>query len=239
MLIYAHRGGRVSTPENTMAAFQNALTCQADGIELDIHLTRDGQPVICHDHRIDRTSNGSGLIRDYTLRQLKQFDFGGWFGPEFKGQKILTLEEYFDWYVNTPLLLNIEIKNGPIIYRTIEEKIVQFVEAYNCAERVIISSFYHPSLLKVKELNPNIKTGVLLEGRLINPCRPALDVNAEFIHPYWQNLDGAWVAQAHTHKMGINTYTVNTPEEVEFVQKIGVDAIFTDYPEYFTQLLPK
>ncbi|MDD4601565.1 Glycerophosphodiester phosphodiesterase [bioreactor metagenome] len=233
MLIYAHRGGREHTPENTMAAFNNALVCRADGIEIDVHLTKDGQPVICHDYKIDRTSNGSGLIKDFTLTQLKQFDFGGWFAPHFTGQKIVALEEYLIWQTNTSLRLNIEIKNGPLLYQAIEKKVIQLVEAYRISDRVIISSFYHPSLLKIKELNPTIKTGVLFEGRPIYPCQLVIDAKADFLHPYWQSLDKDWAACAHSWEIGINTYTVNHTDEFEFVRNLGVDAIITDCPGKF------
>jgi Glycerophosphoryl diester phosphodiesterase len=230
MLIYAHRGGRGCTPENTMAAFQNALYCKADGIELDVHLTKDNQIVICHDYKVNRTSDGHGLIKNFNLHELKQLDFGSWFSPNFRGQKILTLEEYLNWHINTPLLLNIEIKNGPVMYRAIEEKIVSLIDYYNIVNRVTISSFHHPSLLKVKELNPTVRTGALFEGRPINPCQLAIDAKADFLHPFWQNLDTVWVSLAHSLGIGINTYTVNTHDELNFVRSVCCEAIITDYP---------
>lgn len=239
MFIYAHRGGRASTPENTMAAFENALTCNADGIELDVQLSKDGHIVICHDYKIDRTSDGRGLIKNLTLSELKKFDFGAWLGPRFKGQKILTLSEYLEWHITTPLLLNIEIKNGPVIYPGIEEQVVKLVDYYKLISRVIISSFYHPSLLLVKQLNPSIKTGVLFEGRPINFCRLVQDASADFINPFWQNLDIDLVKAAKAKGIGINTYTVNDQDEFDLVCSMGVDAIITDYPEKFiTTTLP-
>ncbi|EIW19063.1 MULTISPECIES: glycerophosphodiester phosphodiesterase family protein [Pelosinus] len=158
MLIYAHRGARSYAPENTMSAFRQAIICKADGIELDVQATKDHQLVICHDHTIDRTSNGSGWIKDLTLAQLKSFDFGSWFAPSFANEAILTFQEFFAWYVTTPLLLNIEIKNGPVIYKGIEEQLINIMKAnkntpqdFDLYNRIIISSFYHPSLVKINK----------------------------------------------------------------------------------------
>lgn len=237
MFLYAHRGGRGCTPENTMAAFHNALHSQADGIELDVHLTRDNQIVICHDYKVNRTSDGHGLIKSFSLHELKQLDFGSWFSPKFRGQKILTLEEYLNWHISTPLLLNIEIKNGPVIYRAIEEKIISLINDYKIADRVILSSFHHPSLLKIKELNPTIKTGALFEGRPINPCQLAIDAKADFLHPFWQNLDSDWVSLAHRLGIAINTYIINTPDELHFARAACCVAIITDYPDRLKNII--
>ncbi|MGI6091867.1 MAG: glycerophosphodiester phosphodiesterase [Negativicutes bacterium] len=233
MYIYAHRGGRAGGPENTMAAFTNALACGADGIELDVQLTKDGHVVICHDYKINRTSDGCGLLKNLTLSELKEFDFGAWYDPRFKGQKLLTLAEYLEWHITTPLLLNIEIKNGPVIYPGIEELVIRLVERYHLVDRVIISSFYHPSLLQVKKLNSTIKTGVLFEGRPIHICRLAQDVCADYLHPFWQNLDSNFAEAARANRIGINTYTVNDQDDFDLVRSIGVDAIITDCPEKF------
>ena len=231
MLIYAHRGARSYAPENTMSAFKRALVLGTDGIELDVQLTKDGIPVICHDHNIDRTSTGHGLIKDYSLKQLKNFDFGKWFNAEFIEEQIPSLEEFLKWYTSTSLLLNIEIKNGPIIYEGIEEKVVALLNKHDINDRVIISSFYHPSLLKIKKLNPYLKTGALFECRPLEPYQLALDTKADFLHPYWHSLDKDWAELVHSKGIGINAYTINNMEELDFVRQFGIDAIFTDYPD--------
>lgn len=233
MLIYAHRGARGYAPENTMAAFKQALLLGADGIELDIQLTKDGVPVICHDHKIDRTSNGNGLIKNLSFIELKSLDFGNWFCEDFTGEKIPSLEEFLAWYVSTSLLLNIEIKNGPIIYDGIEEKVLALIDKYSIQDRVIISSFYHPSLRKIKHLNANLKTGVLFECRPLEPYKLALDTQADFLHPFWHSLDTNWSKSTRLKGIGINTYVINDVDEFDFVNQIGVDAIFTDYPDRF------
>jgi len=234
MLIYAHRGARGDAPENTMSAFKKALLMNADGIELDVQLTKDGELVICHDHTIDRTSNGTGWIKDFSLKELKAYDFGGWFDSQYGGETLPTLAEFLDWFSTTPLLLNIEIKHGPVIYPNLEPILVDCIRQYNIDNRLILSSFYHPSLQKIKALNSNLKTGALFSCRPLDPCQFCIDTHAEFLHPHWHCLDALWVKKAKDLGIGINTFTVNEETEYQIVSKLGVDAIFTDFPGRFS-----
>lgn len=238
MIIYAHRGARGYAPENTMEAFKKALVLKADGIELDIHTTKDGEIVICHDHDIDRTSNGTGWICDFTLEELKKLDFGAWFHSDFAGATIPTFAEFFTWYVKTPLLLNIEIKNGPVIYDQIEEKVIAAMKAiapedFDLYNRIIISSFYHPSLCKIKELDNRFKTGVLFDSRPVDVLSLIKQTNADYLHPHWHYLDSEWIKSACEVGIGVNSYTVNTPEEFAFVSKLSLTGIFSDYPDRY------
>nr|WP_092074776.1 glycerophosphodiester phosphodiesterase [Dendrosporobacter quercicolus]NSL49289.1 glycerophosphodiester phosphodiesterase [Dendrosporobacter quercicolus DSM 1736]SDN13207.1 glycerophosphoryl diester phosphodiesterase [Dendrosporobacter quercicolus] len=233
MLIYAHRGARGYAPENTMAAFAEALRLKADGIELDVHLSRDGHVVICHEHTIDRTSNGHGWIRDLTLKQLKSYDFGSWFDRRYQGQSLVTLSEFMAWFTPTPLMLNIEIKNGPVIYPRIEEKIIAILQQFNASGRTIVSSFFHPSLSRIKELDGTLKTGILFECRPLNPLQFIRPTKADYLHPCWKSLDAGWCPAALAAGIGIHAYTVNTKEEYRFTAKMGARAVFTDYPDRF------
>jgi glycerophosphoryl diester phosphodiesterase len=231
MIIFAHRGARGYAPENTMAAFYKALEIGADGIELDVQMSRDGIVVICHDHDIDRTSDGHGWIKDLTVAELKQYDFGRWFDERYSGETIPTLNEFLAWLRPTPLLLNIEIKNGLVVYEGIEAKVVDAITQFGLKERVIISSFFHPSLVNIKELDPSIKTGALFASRPVDPVRICMDTGSNFLHPYWHFLDKTWVGRAKSLGIGVNTYTVNTPEVYRYVKQSGVDGVFSDYPD--------
>ena len=236
MLIYAHRGARGYAPENTMTAFRQAIACNADGIELDVQLTKDRQLVICHDHNINRTSNGSGWIKDFTLVELKALDFGSWFNPTFTGESIPTFDEFFAWYVTTSLLLNIEIKNGPVIYEGIEELLIDSMKSsiandFELYHRIIISSFYHPSLVKIKELDRQLKTGVLFDDRPVNVLHYIEQTGADYLHPHWHYLERNWIEAAHEAGIGVNSYTINTQEEFDFSSVTSIDGIFSDYPD--------
>ena len=114
-----------------MAAFEKALEMGAEGIELDVHLTADGEIVVIHDHTIDRTSDGKGVVGALTLEEIRKYDFGAWFDPKFKGQRIPTLGEVFELLEDWDGLLNIEVKSGPILYPGIEEKLVDMVKSWN------------------------------------------------------------------------------------------------------------
>lgn len=236
MLIYAHRGARGYAPENTMSAFHQALNCNADGIELDVQLTKDQQLVICHDHTIDRTSSGTGWIKDFTLAQLKTLDFGTWFAPSFAGESIPTFQDFFAWYVTTPLLLNIEIKNGPVIYEGIEEQLISTMisnipKDFDLYNRIIISSFYHPSLVKIKQINRQIKTGVLFDDRPIDVLSLIQQTKADYLHPHWHYLERNWIEAAHEAGIGVNSYTINTQEEFDFSCATNIDGLFSDFPD--------
>ncbi|MCE5285583.1 MAG: glycerophosphodiester phosphodiesterase [Pelosinus sp.] len=236
MITYAHRGARAYAPENTMAAFTKALDLKADGIELDVQTTKDGEIVICHDHAIDRTSNGTGWIRDFTLSELKKLDFGSWFDQHFAGEAMPTFAEFFAWYLKTPLLLNIEIKNGPVIYDNIEAELLNIMKtiapkSFDLYNRIIISSFYHPSLCKIKELDAQFKTGVLFSARPVDVLSLIKQTNADYLHPHWHYLDSDWIKEAREAGIGVNSYTVNTPEEFAFVAPLNITGIFSDYPD--------
>ena len=233
MLIFGHRGARGHAPENTMASFRTALEMGVDGIELDVQQTKDGKVVVCHDHALERISNGKGWLTEHTREELFQLDFGGWFGPQFAGEKIPTLREVLQWAAPTKLLVNIEIKNGPVIHEKIEEKVAALIRESRMVDRVIVSSFYHPSLLRMKQLDPLIKTGLLYASRPIDPWLQLRVTDTDILHPIWHYLDADWVASTRPHGAKIFTWTVNELREWEHIKGLDVDGIITDYPDRF------
>ena len=125
-IIWAHRGASKYAPENTMPAFDLARSMHADGVELDIQLSKDGEIMVCHDEKLDRTSSGSGWLKDYALSELKSMDFSNGM-EEYKGVTIPTMEEVFDLLKDTGMTVNIELKTGLFAYPGIERKIVEMV----------------------------------------------------------------------------------------------------------------
>lgn len=233
MLILGHRGARGHAPENTMASFQAALDMGADGIELDVQMTKDGKVVVCHDHSLERTSNGSGWLVEHTREELRALDFGSWFSPQFAGEKIPTLREVLQWAAPTRLIVNVEIKNGPVIYEGIEEKVSALIRECRMVERVIVSSFYHPSLLKMKQLDPMIKTGLLYASRPVDPWLQLRVTDTDNLHPLWHYVDAAWASGTRPHGAKIFTWTINELRDWEHIKNMGVDGIMTDYPDRF------
>jgi Glycerophosphoryl diester phosphodiesterase len=153
-LIFAHRGSKCNRPENTLAAFQEALRVKADGIELDVHLTKDDQLVVIHDEKVNRTTSGKGRVRDLRLAELKQLDAGSWFDRRFNGEAIPTLEEVLKLLKNENFtgFLNIELKTDIINYPGIEEKIVELIAQETLPFTIIYSSFNLTTLQRLHAL---------------------------------------------------------------------------------------
>ncbi|HOJ10025.1 MAG TPA: glycerophosphodiester phosphodiesterase [Clostridiales bacterium] len=230
-IIIAHRGASAYAPENTLSSFQKALEMKAGGIEIDVHLTKDGYPVVVHDEKLGRTCNGTGFIKEKTLEELKELDFGSWFSPEFANEKIPTLKETMDLIADKNILFNIEIKNGPIFYPGIEKVVVDMVRMYNMSENVIVSSFNHYSLAEVKNIAPEIKIGLLYSAGLYNPWEYAKMVGAEAIHPFYMSIHPEAVKMCNDNGILVNPYTINNPEHMQLALLAGVDGIITNYPD--------
>lgn len=231
MFIMAHRGASGFAPENTMAAFKKALESDADCIELDVRLTKDGVPVVIHDSHIKRTSNGGKqFIHDLTLAELKTYDFGAWFSPEYTGERIPTLEEVLQLIQSCEMQLNIEIKNGPIIPDDLEEKVLDLVYKYNVNHRVMYSSFDHMRLQKIYALDRTAKIGLVFHINLINLFsyvdRIGIDVFS--IHPNYFYITSDMVQQAHNRGIKVNTYTLDDPAWAKKYKDMGVDGLITN-----------
>ena len=233
--IYAHRGASGHAPENTLEAFQLAIQMGADGIELDVHLSSDGELVVIHDETVDRTTNGTGLVSGKTLAQLKQLDASK--GMEgFSGVRIPTLAEVYDLIRDTGLLVNVEIKTDNIQYADIEKKCLALEREKGMEGRVIYSSFNHYTLANVVALDPEAKTGLLYMSGLYQPWEYAKLAGASYIHPFLRNLLlPGLVDGCRENGIGINLWTVNDENTMRACLKQGV-GIITDYPDRAVQL---
>ncbi len=143
MKIFAHRGSSGTHPENTLAAFRAAAALPIDGVEIDVHLTKDGEVVVIHDEKINRTTNGKGYVKDMTLEELQQYDAGSWFSEEWGGERVPTLDEVLEIYEDTSHRLNIEIKSDIFPYDGLVEKVLTIANNRGMADRLLLSSFNH------------------------------------------------------------------------------------------------
>lgn len=232
--IIGHRGGAAGYPENTLASFKKAVELGADGVEFDVQLTKDGEVVVIHDELIDRTMSGSGLVKDHTLKELRQLSAGEFFSPEFKEEKIPSLAEVLE-VVRDLEVINIELKNF-LPYPELEEKVLKLVEQFEITDQVIISSFNHYSLQKVKKLEPEIKTGCLLMSKMINAADYAFKRGFEALHLHFLTADQKVIDKAHFMGLQLNVYTVNFPESVAELLEKEVDMIITDDLEMALQI---
>ena len=237
ILNVAHRGLSGLYPENTMIAFRKAIEADCDGIEMDVHLTRDGVPVVIHDEEVDRTTNGSGYVKDFTYEQFCNLDAGIKFSDEFKGEKIPTLKEFFDFMKDNDKLINIELKNSIIHYEGLEEKVYKEIENYGFEDRVIISSFDHYSIRKCIRLNKNIKTGILYWDCIFEPHNYCKVVGASALHPEFNSITEEIVRDAHEDFQQVNVYTVNEKKDMEKMIDLNVDMIITNYPNILKEVL--
>jgi len=239
VLNFGHRGAREAAPENTLSSFRQALEFGADGVELDVMLSKDEEVVVIHDHTVDRTTSGTGRVSELTLAELKRLDAGKWFDPRFEGERIPTLEEVIAT-VGQELLLNIEIKNTFLSDGALETKVVQLIEQYGLEDRVIISSFNPLALRRVKGLHPSLHVGLLFERKLplfLRRAWLAPWAHADALHPHYAMINSEHVRRAKRKGYRLNVWTVNERMDMENLIALGVDSIITDRPDLLANLL--
>lgn len=229
-LVFAHRGFSAAFPENTMLAFQEAIEAGADGIELDVHLTKDEKIVVIHDETIDRTTNGSGEVRSFTLEELQHFDAAASKKGTFSFEPIPTLQEYFDLVRDLPLVTNIELKNGIYPYYGLEEKVIRLIHEYHLEDRILLSSFNHNSIAKCRALAPEIPRGFLYDCWLIDAGGYAKSHGAQYLHPSYYSLNSETVDEIQKKGVGLNVWTVNDPAVMEALAQKNVYGIITNDP---------
>ncbi|MGN0486138.1 MAG: glycerophosphodiester phosphodiesterase [Acutalibacteraceae bacterium] len=235
--IFAHRGFSGKYPENTMLAFSKAVEIGVDGIELDVHLTKDNVLVIIHDEDIRRTCNGQGLVRDMTYEELSAFDASAGFRGVYGVNKIPTLREYFELVKDTDVITNIELKTGIFEYPTIEQKTIDMIREFHLEEKIILSSFNHYTILRCAQIAPEIKRGFLCESWLINYGKYTAENNVQCCHPLHLSLSQAVVDEMHAAGCEINTWTVNEYEDIERLSAMGVDALIGNFPDRMIERL--
>jgi len=231
-LIYAHRGASSVCPENTIESFSLAVEQKADAIELDVHLTKDGEIVVAHDSKLERVSDGTGHINDYTLKELRSFNFGKLF-PEGPVCRIPLMAEVFALIKTSALTINIELKTTELQYRELPEKLISLAKEYSMGERIIYSSFNHYSLRQIKNIDPCAKTGLLYQFGMVDPWVYADYVNACAIHPHYRVIAEMPEIVTLCHKNGImvNVWTVDDPQIIGQMLQNGVDGIISNKPD--------
>lgn len=237
--IISHRGANKYAPQNTLPAFEKSLLIGVDGFETDIHLTRDGVPVVCHNYTINDTSNGMGTISSYTLDELKNFDFGAYFASEFRGTRIPTLDEFLELTASSDIeIMNIELKSPKEKETDIVEKTLKAVKEHNLFDRLIISSFDSKLLVKAKKLDPRCKTGYLYSPNsidspllLIYPVAFAKKIGADALHPMDCYVNALYVKAAHKAGIKVNVWTVDSEKKIRRMINYGVDGIITNCPD--------
>lgn len=238
-MIFAHRGFSGYYPENTMLAFQKtAEESLADGIELDIQMTKDGELVIMHDETLDRTTNGNGYLKDYTLEELKTLSVGVNVKGFFPRQTIPTLREYFTWLKTTKLITNIELKTSVFEYKGIEEKLIAMVHEFGLEEQIWYSSFNHYTIAKVKELMPEAKCGLLMDTWLMNVGSYAASQNAATVNACsWFCCKEGVAEDLHAHGIKLQAWTPNDADLMKKLVDCGTDVLITNFPDIASKVI--
>lgn len=229
MEIWGHRGAYHFAPENTLTSFQMAADMGADGVELDIQLTRDNEIVVIHDETVDRVSDGHGYVKDLTLSELKKLNANkrGLTPPLF--MEIPTLAEVFELLRPTRLNINVELKTGIVFYEGIEKKALNLARQFEMFDRIVWSSFNHYSVQIVKRLEPAADTALLCGGGIVVTGEQCEKVGASALHPNIRQLRyPGLVEECHAHGVKVRLWTVNEPEEFALARDMGVDGVFTN-----------
>lgn len=229
--VWAHRGASGYAPENTLEAFRLAAEQGADGVELDVQMTKDGELVVIHDERIDRVSDGRGFVKDYTLSELKKFHFNV-LHPEYQDAVIPTLREVYECLGPTGMAINVELKTGIFWYPDLEDKVLQLTKEMEMEDRVIYSSFNHCSIQKILALDPDAKTGILYGDVICDVVNYAKRLGTGALHPalYHTYMD-QFLKEYVESELKVHVWTVNEEKEICRLMDAGVDAVITNYPD--------
>jgi glycerophosphoryl diester phosphodiesterase len=231
-IIVAHRGCSGEFPENTLPAFEAAVLRKIDGIELDVHLTRDHEIVVIHDENVKRTTDSRGLVRNLSLAEIKKLDAGSWFDSRFKQTRIPTLKEVFELLEKDQFtgLLNIELKTNKYHYPGIEAAVDQLYTSKAYAFKVVYSSFNLNSLLIMHEINPTAKLALLMKAGKKEVAEAREIPFIEGMHPNFNWLKKNLI-QADQFPKNIRVWTIDKERDMQFCFEAKIAGIITNYPE--------
>ncbi|MEO9473952.1 MAG: glycerophosphodiester phosphodiesterase family protein [Cyclobacteriaceae bacterium] len=248
--IIAHKGASGIAPENTMAAFKAALDLGVDMIELDVRNTNDEEIIVFHDETLDRTTDGSGLVHDYTLEEIKKLDAGAWFGEaKYVGERVPTLKEVLD-FIDGRCKVLIEIKHmDHPHYHDFAEKLVDVIRAEkNGYDWVILQSYEDGYIAAAHEYDDHVQTKKMLIGEESTPLiafyvetrlhlgRAKPEGRLSALNPEYTTLSTRRIFRMHAHGFKVYTYPVNNRDDMVKMMHMGVDGIITDHPEIMLQI---
>ncbi len=238
VLVIAHRGFSGAAPENTMAAFNKAIDAGAEMIEIDVHLTSDGKVVVIHDDSLERTTNGSGRVADYTFHELQKFDAGSWFSNDFRGEKIPSLSQVLTLSKEC-ILVNIEIKKGFLgtySMNDLADRALAEVESKSMLDEVLFSSFETAALHRIMEKNKRAKIALLLKKPWKNSDE-ALSGNYSILNCGKDTLTEQGIISAKQSGFRLNVWTVNEEKDMDWFINMNVEGIITNYPDQLIKRL--
>lgn len=242
--VIAHRGYSASYPENTILAFQRAINVKVDMIELDVTLTSDFIPIVIHDDTLKRTTSGKGKVRNVSYNTIKELDAGLWFHRDYRGERVPLLQDVLELIARNPVELNIEIKSEAhdkrVSEKNIESQIIPLLRNYKIFEKTIVSSFEPDVLLRLRKLSDKIKLGFIFDRKLRNISDPfhfAREIGAYSLHLHKRLIKKESSQKSKAFGAKLFSFTINKESEMEAMFSLGVDGMFTDYPERLQKFL--
>jgi glycerophosphoryl diester phosphodiesterase len=233
----AHRGASAYAPENTLASIQKAMDMGADIIELDLHQTKDGVPVVLHDTSLWRTAGIRRNVGSLTLKEIQKLDVGRWFNPKFENQRIPTLQEVLEM-VQDRVTLNLELKQGTSPYPNFTDNIIHLLNQCHLFSKTLISSFHHGTIQRIRKDFPEAFLGYLSHREATSKIfSSAIDLKAYSLHIPFRKISPALLDKSHSRGFQVFCYTVNHPDEMKRFLKMGVDGLFTNYPDRLAKLI--
>ena len=242
-MVIAHRGNTVAAPENTLAAYQIALDDGAEMIETDGHISKDGHLVIMHDSSLERTTNFSGYVHEYTLEELRTADAGSWFSPSFKDERIPTIEEAMDFSKKNDLYMCFEVKGGGSPRSTmISTQLVEIIRKYAALDSIFMSSYHHEALSAAKNIAPELMLAPErlpdnVEPDIPEALRQANELGAEVLQLHYKYLYPDVLKALRDANVAVWAWPTTTEEEILPAIKTGADAVMGDDPALAVQLV--
>ena len=234
MLAIAHRGASGYAPENTLAAFRRAVAMGATFIETDLQLSRDARFVAIHDATVNRTTNGQGKVHDLTLADLRKLDAGSWFGSEFAGERIPTLEEILEFAKKHDVVFYLELKPGGSWGG--EHALISALRESGEIARTVVISFDPEILISVRNIEPTLMTGLLFDGKIADPLEKTIEIGARQIAVRGDLVSPRLLKEASARDLQVVCWTVNHPGHMRLLAEAGVDGIMSDYPDRLVEL---
>lgn len=237
----AHRGASAYAPENTMAAFEKAVKMGATWIEMDVMLSHDGEPFVFHDDQLERTTNGRGAFGEVDSTYIKTLDAGGWFSDNFEHEPVPTLKTVLTWIASCDVNVNIEIKPFPGFSQETTMATLQAIHRYwpSYEDRVLISSFNVEALRLCRQFEPEMKMGLLLNKWQDDSLACAKELGCVSVHLNKKIALPARIRALIEAGFKVCVFTVNRRREAVKFLAMGVDAVFTNYPDIFELTLKR
>lgn len=237
-VIFAHRGASAHAPENTLAAFELALTQGADGIELDVKLSADGHVVVIHDATVDRTTGTHGKVKDMPLTELRALSAGRFFAEKFSDEKVPLLEEVFETF-GKQLFINVELTNYTTPRDHLVESVCVLVKKFNVQKQIMFSSFFASNLSRARSYLPEVPCGLLAFPGAVGAWARSFGYafgKYAALHPNIKDVTPQQVQRVHRLQGRVHVWTVNAEADLHRLFDWSVDGIFTDDPRLAVQV---